>query len=465
MVNKDIAVFLAKNMASISYEDIPAEAVQATKYFILDTLGVTVAGGTLGDGPREVVELVKEWGGKPESTIIGFGGKVPCLMAAFANGAMAHALDYDDCLDTGFVHPGVTTVPSALAISERLGGISGKELITAVALGYDVICRLAHSIAQGPSKWSPRWMPTAIFGVFSSSATCAKLLNLDEGGIVSAFGIALNQAAGTFEMAFSPTANVRAIYAGFPAEAGLKAALLAERGITAPETSLEGTAGLYNMYFSAGYDPAVALDRLGERFEITEVSFKPWPSCRASHTYIEATLELVREYDIQPEDIKRVVVHVGDFSQTLCQPLEERQRPSTSTTAKFSVPFAVAVTIVHRKVMLHHFSGEGIKDERVLQLAQRVIPRYDQRFNKSTGEPPALVKIETNDGKVYAKEVQEPYGSPQKPMTTEELIAKFNDCLSYAPKPSVKNNSRKVIAMVNALEEVDDMARVMELLG
>ena len=104
MKENDISLDLSRNIAKVTYDDLPPEAIQCTKKCILDTLGVTVAGGALVDGPSRIVDLVKEWGGKEESTIIGYGGKVPCVMAAFANGAMAHALDYDDTLDTGFLH-------------------------------------------------------------------------------------------------------------------------------------------------------------------------------------------------------------------------------------------------------------------------------------------------------------------------------------------------------------------------
>ena len=390
---------------------------------------------------------------------------MPSPMAAFANGAMAHALDYDDCLDTGYVHPGVTVIPPVLAVAERLGKVSGKELITAVVLGYDIICRLAHSVALGPVKWQPTWMPTCLLGVFSSAAACGKLLKLDYEGIADAFGIALNQAGGTFEMAFSPTANVRAIYAGFPAETGLRAALLAQKGITAAKTSLEGTTGLYRMYFNGQYDPNAALDRLGERFEINEVSIKPWPSCRAGHTYIEAGLELTREHNIKSEEVSRVILHVAEFSQTLCQPLPERQRPETSTTAKFSIPFVIAAAIAYREVKLHHFTLEGLKDERILEVAQKISSKFDTRCSKATGEPPALVEIETGSGKVFTKEIHEPYGSPQRPMSLEQIMEKFQDCVAYAPSSTIKNTAKNIIEMVNRLEDLDDVSKLTSLLG
>lgn len=467
MNQNDIALDLSKNIANCTYNDLPPEAIQFTKNCILDILGVTVAAGPLVDGPSRIVDLVKDWGGKEESTIIGYGGKVPCVMAAFANGAMAHALDYDDTLDTGFLHTGVTTVIPAFALAERLGDVSGKDLITAVTLGVDTICRLAHSVTKGPGAGtSPTWMLTCVLGVFSGAATCSKLLKLHEDGIVNSFGIALNNAAGTFEMAFSPHSKVmRAVYGIIPGEAGLKAALLASKDISAADSSLEGTTGLYNMYFDGKYDRSIVTDQLGKKFENTKISFKPWPSCRQTHTAIEITLGLVREENIQPEQIKSVTVYINDFTKTLSEPIEERRRPPSSMIARYSIPFTVATAIVNKGVKLSSYTEEGIKDERVLELAQKTTPKYDPSLNKPTGMAPSRIEIEMMDGRVLSSETELPYGCPEKPMTEAEFIEKFNDCISYAPKPNIKKNGKKIIEMINHLEDMEDVAEIMQLIG
>jgi 2-methylcitrate dehydratase PrpD len=467
MKERDLALIFAEHIANTGYENLSKESIEYAKNVILDTLGATVAGGPLVEGPTKIVDMVKDWGGKKESTIIGYGGKVPCVMAAYANGAMGHALDYDDTLDTGFLHTGITTVLPAFALAERLGNVSGKELITAVAIGGDVMCRLAHSVTQGPGKFtSPTWMLTCVLGVFSSATSCSKLLKLDADKTVDALGIALNQAGGTFEMAFNPHSKVmRAVYGILPGESGLKAALLASKGISASDTCLEGTAGLYKMYFAGKYDRSIALDQLGKRFDNTKISFKPWSSCRQTHTAIEIALSLVRENGIEAEQIKAVTVYINDFTKTLSEPLAERRKPPSSMFARYSIPFTVATAIVNKSVKLSNYTENGIKDERVLALAQKVTPKYDASLNKATGMAPSRIEIEMANGKTFSKATELPYGCPEKPMKPEELTDKFMDCISYAPKTSVRGKGKKIIEMVGNLENVANVADVVRLLG
>ena len=184
----DSSYALAKNIVNTKYEDLPAEVVEVTKNSILDTIGVILAASTLGEhGVKEIVELVKEGGGTEESTIFGFGGKAVSWMAAFANGAMAHQLDYDDTYDVRDVHPGAATVPAACAIAERRGGVTGKEFITAVALGADTVCRLTLPLTRSQDEYP--WHPTGIFGKFAAAAVAGKLLGLDETQMANALGL------------------------------------------------------------------------------------------------------------------------------------------------------------------------------------------------------------------------------------------------------------------------------------
>ena len=192
---RDLSLIFARHVASTNYKDIPEEAVLATKKNILDTLGITLgAGGTI-PRYRGLVDLVTEGNGKQDSTIIGFGGKVPAWMAAFANGAMAHGLDYDDIHSKVVVHPGPNIIPTAFAVAERMGKVSGKDFITAVALGIDMESRMALAIT-----WEWDWHLSAVFGPFACAATAGKLLGLGEDKLINSFGIALYQAAGTTEV-------------------------------------------------------------------------------------------------------------------------------------------------------------------------------------------------------------------------------------------------------------------------
>jgi len=459
-IEEDVSCVIARHLVAVDYEDLPSEVVTVTKRSILDILGAILgASGTI-PGCRKLAELVKEAGGKEESTIIGFGGKVPAWMAAFVNGAMAHCLDYDDTHDLAMMHTSAPTVPPGFAVAERLGNISGKEFITAVALGEDLACRMALAVISPTVVWHP----IALLGVFASTATCAKLLGLDEERIVDAFGIALCQAAGTMELGYGTGSDLRGMYNAFSGKGGVLSALMSHKGITGMRTSLEGRAGFFNAYYQGQYNREALISDLGKRYENVNIAFKPWPSCRATHPYIEATLWMMREYDIGTRDIEEVVVYVGDFSRNLCEPLEARQKPATALDAKLSIPFTVGTAIAKGKIVIDDFTPDGLRNVEALKLAEKVTPKFDAQLS-TKGLPPAIVEMRTINGKEYSKRIDIPYGHPQNPMSMEEFLNKFMDCASHSAKQLPKENVEDVIHLIDKLEEVDDVGQVMRLLG
>ncbi len=461
MREEDAAGKFARTVVNTSYEAIPKEAAEVTKKCILDTLGTIAAASSAGQGCKELVKLVKEGAGKRQSTIIAFGGKVPCWMAAFANGAMAHALDYDDHLVSAGIHPSCTTVPAAFAIAGRVGRVSGKDLITAVTLGNDMICRLGLAVRSRSEKW----MLSSPMGCFSAAAVAGKLLGLDEDRMISAFGIALSQGCGAREMAYGVGSELRGMYPAFPNKAGVLSALMAQNGIRGPRNSLESRGGFFQVFADGEYDRACLLADLGQRFEGAGMSFKPWPSCGRNHPYIEATLKIVAEQDLHPEDIAEITAFVNRFAQQQCEPLEARRKPATSMDAKYSIPFVIATAVARRKVLIKDFTDKGIKDPLVLQIAQKVTARVDPQLFTEKGVSPGMVEIRTGDGKVFAKRIDVAYGHPANPISMESLIEKFRDCVSYSVKRLPEPNIDKVITMAKNLEDVEDVSQIVELLA
>jgi len=232
---------------------------------------------------------------------------------------MGHGLDYDDIHATVVVHPSACVVPAALATAERVGEVSGKDMLMAVAIGNDLMCRMGYAI-----DWKDDWHLSSVFGAFGCTAASGKILGLDRAKLVNAFGIALCQASFTMETNFGVGSNMRGAYPGFAAKAGVLSACMAEKGVIGPKNSLEGKAGLFAVYFGGKYRREAILDNLGKHFEGENVRFKPWPVCTISQSYIEATLTLIKEQDIQPEEVEKVTVFIGDFGKLLCQPLEEK---------------------------------------------------------------------------------------------------------------------------------------------
>jgi len=468
MEGEDVALTFAKHIATVDYATIPKEVAESTKRSILDTLGVMVAGTGIEPGCRKVVELVKEAGGREESSILVFGGKVPAMMAAFANGAASHVLNYDDIAPASELHPTSPILPAALAVAERIGGVNGREFIAAVTLGIDLSARMGRAVIRRDTEGHKSgWHETPLFGTFSSAAVAGKLLGLDKDKLADALGIAFFQAAGSIQMVES-VCGATYHRDAFPAKAGVLSALLAQRGISGIKDCLQSKNGLYNLYFKGDYDPSLLTDKLGGRFELLQMGnrLKPFPVCGTITTYVNATLDIVREYDIQPEDIVEIVVSVyNDWTRGLCEPLEKTRRPPDRMAASMSIPFSVATAAARRKLNIGSFTPEALKDPVTLAVAQRVKTEFDPEIIASMpiAARPGTVAIKTKSGESYSKRVDFAYGHPKNPMTTDDLIEKFRDCTSYAAKPIPKKNIERAIELILNLEEVHDIGEVVQL--
>ena len=340
----DANITLANYVVNTNYEDIPTDLVELAKKDILDTLGVAIAAGGEAGG-KELMTLIEEWGGKPESTVVGYGVKVPAPLAAMVNSTTAHSLDYDDVMfSTG--HVGVTVIPPALAAAERRGNVSGKELIAAVVLGIDVMCRLGE--ASEPLALGPGWLYTPLYGVFGATAAAGKILGLTADQMANAFGIAYSQAAGNREPVMEG-ALVKRIQAGFASRAGVFSVLAASKGVTGAINCLEGKFGLFNVYHRGNYLPENLTRDLGKYFAISRLVFKKFPACSATEASAEAAAELAQENNLNFEDMEGVTVHVGEYSRNCSEPLDKKQNPQSDAEAQFSVPWVVATALVKRR--------------------------------------------------------------------------------------------------------------------
>ena len=256
---RDLVHHFAEAVAGTEYERLPAAAIDKAKKSILDILGVSLAASTLEPAVKGVMEIVRETGGTPQATLWAFGGKVPALMAAFANGALAHALDYDDQTPWG-QHASSSIVPAAFAVAERQGGVSGKTLIAAVAAGQDLFARLRCNV-----DWKKDWFVTTVMGVYAGTAACGRVMGFSPDQLVAAFSAATFQSAGIMELISGTGSNLRAVYAGFPAKGAVLAALMAEKGATGISTLFEGEYGFFRTYFQGRYDREKMLAGLGTR--------------------------------------------------------------------------------------------------------------------------------------------------------------------------------------------------------
>jgi len=303
-----------------------------------------------------------------------------------------------------------------------------------------------------------------VLGVFGATAACGKLLGLNRKQLADAFGIALCQAAGTMQLDYGAGSNLRGCYSAFPAKGGVLSALMAQRGVSAPRDSFEGKAGLFNVYFKGEYDRRALISELGERFEGVNTGFKPWPTCGLTHVYIEATLGLVRRHSIRVEDIEEITLLAGEITQRFSEPRAYRIRPLTPLDAMDSLPFSVAIAIVRGNVSVRDFTPDGLRDKRILQVAQKVTTRLDHNFDANKGIAPGLVKMTMKGGREFRKRVNVPYGHPEKPMSLQDITEKFRDCVAHSARPLAGQSIENLLEMMTTLNTLKDLSQVVHLL-
>jgi 2-methylcitrate dehydratase PrpD len=451
---------LARNIADITYEDIPGPGIDAAKRSFLDAIGVTLAAGTLGEGCRAFVDLAMGGGGIQESTILGFGAKAWAPMAAFANGSMAHALDFEDVHDSAPVHPNAATVPAALAVAESVGDVSGKRFLTAIVLGSDLVCRLGLALNENPLEQG--WYIPPILGAFGATAAACKLLGLGAHQVVDAFSLTLCQATCSAELTSSPQSVVRSIRDAFSAKAGVLSALLAQRGVTGFEHPIEGQAGLFSLYSRGNYDPMPLTNELGRTFEGANVSFKPWPSCRGTHSYIDAVLQMLELQKLDPAEVESIRIVVSPVNKMLCEPEESKNSPATGIDAKFSLPFVIATALIRGKVNLDDFTPQALRNPQVLELARKVTYEVDPGLTmKETVR--GFVQIGTTNG-TLSRSVDVPYGHPDNPISQESLVAKFMNCAQHSAQQIPAKRLSEVVELTGNLEQVEDVRQIAERL-
>lgn len=449
----------AEFVANTRYEDLSPEAIDGAKKSILDTLGVILAATGVEPAVKGVNELVLEAGGAPQSTLMGFGGRAPALWAAFHNGAMAHCLDFDDHAPEGH-HPSSSIVPAVFAVAERAGGVSGKEMIAAVAAGQDMFLRMRRAV---PSVLD--WHITTVIGVFSAAASAARMLRLNREETISAIGIAGMQSCGTLELAYGVGSDLRGMYAGFSTKGAVLAALMAQKGIKGVQSMFEGKAGLFNVYFGGKYDREAMLKDLGKKYHGGEILYKPWPSCGVSHGFIHATLEMMKKEKLTAADIKEFRVYVGDFQKRMCEPIESRRRPATPADAKFSIPYCIAVAATKGAVTLTDFFGDSLKDPKVWATAEKIVPVPDDGFNWNGIIPKGRLDVITNDGRKFSLVGDNVPGDVECPMDWDYLNRKFMESAVLAAKPASVDNLAMARDMIRNLETLDDATEVLRVLN
>ena len=464
IIQEDASRIFARHAIGLAYEALPPSTVEMTKQVVMDTLGVTLAATSLCPEAKIVAQYVKDLGGKKESTLLGFGGKAPAPWAAFSNGGIAHMADYDDT-DGRHGHCGITTIPVAFAIGEKMGGVSGRDFIAAIAVAIDIQVRLNRSIPDLEWPMTEGWFSSQLLGYFSGTAVAGRLLSLNEDQMVSAFGIAFNQACGSREMASGVSTHLRGMQGGFSGQSSVLSALLAQRGLIGSENSIEGRYGLYKTYVRVRPNREALTDKLGVDFPMLKIhGYKAWPACQFTHSPIQSVQNLRSRYGISPQDVTEAVIIGGSMhTQLLSEPPESKQNPQTSMDAKYSIPFTVAAALATDNVTLKTYTKEGLKDKAVLDMAKRVRYQPLPEENKTSHIP--IIEIHTRDGKVYSDQAEYPLGRAQNPLSQKQLEYKFLDCVSFSARKIPQDNVERAKELIRDLDKAPDATEVIRLLA
>lgn len=458
----DASNLFAKNILKVRYEDLPAKVVDETKKQVLDYIGVAV-GGYGQAGAKEVRELAIEWGGTEQATIFGCGAKVPAPNAAQANATAVHSLDFDDVHEAAIMHPGVITISTALAVSELVGSLSGKDFIQAVAVGGDMISRMGLATRPGDDIHQYGWHFTTLNGFMTSAAVASKVMGLEEEEIINAIGIGYHQSCGNGQ-AVKDGVLTKRLGPGFAVRGGIQAAMLAQKGVTGAKNSMEGIQGYYKVYHGNCYSRDILIGDLGKRFESENISIKPYPSCRGTHPTIDATLSLVNENDINPNGIDHITIWVGKGTKgLLAEPLEVKAKPRNYVDSQFSLVWGCGTAIAKKRVTLSSYTAEAIKDPEVLNITSRISVEYEPEFDTG-GLEPVRIEIAMKDGNKYTKTLHTATGSPEKPATFEECVNKFQGCVEFSAKPMPAENADKIVNLVSKLENENNIGNLIKLL-
>lgn len=430
--------------SGLRYEDLPNPVVRRAKQLLLDTLAVGWAGSGA-EGIAALHALAVRQGGAADSRIWTFGGSLPAPQAAFLNGAMAAALDFDSVHDEATVHADIVVAPAVLAIAEQ-NALSGREFLAAYVAGDEILVRLGLAI-----RTHPGWFYTSALGVFAAAAASARALGLGVGGTLSSMGIALSRAAGT-QQALVERATTKRLQSAFAARDGVDAALLAQCGVSAPVDLFEGQCGFESLYTKL--DHRTLTEGLGRDYRFASLTLKKHASCFCNHAAIEAALDLVTRHKLTAAEVSEASVRISPFMARLVG-AEFSPGDNPQVCAQFSVQYSIASVLARGRFAVSDIQPAAVMDERVGALARRIKVIVDPA---QTGKfVPATVVVKTNQGVQFESTATKLPGTPDHPMTDTEHQAKVISCLTSGAQPMTQTQAARFIEKVDRIESLTSM--------
>ena len=451
---------IAQFIVDTEYQDLPRDVVEKAKRTGLDCVGAALA-GVAEPVSQTITAYVTKLDSPTQASVFGAGLKVSVADAALANGAIAHALDYDDC-GVKIGHPSVLVLPAVLSLGEHLGA-SGSDILIAYAVGLEVECKLA--LHADFKLMQTRLNHQTWYGSMGAAAACAKLLRLDVAKTRMALGIAGNLACG---LSANHGSMAGAMAAGNACRNGVIAAFMAQAGITANPNIIEAKNGFYDTLVGAGhYDAERMADGLGKPFYIESpgIGLKKYPSCYHTHRALDGVFQLLGEHRLSEKEI--VEVDVGTSERALR--VLAFSEPATPYQAKFSMPHCIAAAVVDREVTLDTFTDQKMVNGDIVEARKKVhlsfpdVPIWpgladvgpDTEF---VGNP---VTIRTTDGRSYSARVDIPRGDPALPLSDDEILAKYREC---GRSQLGAENIERSVGLVLGFEKVESVGILMAIL-
>ena len=440
---------------AVTFDSLPGEVVDRAKRFILDTLGVALA-GTTAPGCKEVFDVYADWGGKEESTVWLFGQKGPSYSTAMLNSLFSHARDFDDTFDDSALHALATTFPTALALGER-EKVSGKDLIAAVVSGVEIVVRLGLAIRRPLS-----WVRTATCGGFGATAAAGKILKLSKREMLGAFGVVYSMISGNAQCLLDGGLSKR-LQPGFAVSSGIQSAILAQNGIDGAKEILEGPYGFFNLYERGEYDREKLVTPLENRYHIMDLSFKPYPACRMTHATIQAVLDLNNKAVVAPDNIENVRVEVSPMVfEMVGNPFKIRENPQVD--AQFSIPYTVAVALSKGDVFIEDFEESVVRSSNFKDLTDKVTVFPNKKLPPNDMKCTS-VEITLKNGRRLKTTVNTLKGSPSMDMDWDACLEKFEKCVPYSAKKFSRESVEVLTDRVRNLEKLKDVSLLTESLA
>lgn len=438
---------VASFITTTVYEDIPDDAVDRAKTAIRDYLGVAIYGSHHEVGEK-IHTHVTACNSGDEASVLGHG-RASVTGAALANGTFGHAIDYDDTFESIVIHPTSPIFAAAVAAMEAADA-DGRDLLTGYTIGVETAYRVGHSTY--PGHYQNGWHSTGTIGSFGAAAAAASVLGLDMErtkrtlGTVASGASSLKKNFGTMS---------KPLHAGHAAEIGVRAALLARDGFTGDPAIFEEKLGYGNvMTPNSEYTPETITEELGERWNVTDIGFKPYPSGVITHAAMEAMRTLVFEHDLTPADVETVRVALDDAASEMLI----HANPTNALQAKFSIEFCLVAILREGDAGVHEFTDEYVKKDETQTQIRKVEREFEENlFDGDYAGYGARVIVKAN-GEEYHNEVKYAPGSPSNPISDERLEAKFFECTE-----TVLNRERAetVADATTTLEETGSVERLL----